>query len=70
MVLRIIISVSYTHLFLYMSVRNACLDYLRHQKVQRRNEPELILWLTEEGEEEFVLEEEVHAMVYLSLIHI
>ena len=35
--------------FLYMSVRNACLDYLRHQKVQRRNEPELILWLTEEG---------------------
>ncbi len=50
--------------FLYMSVRNACLDYLRHQKVQRRNEPELILWLTEEGEEEFVLEEEVHAMVY------
>ena len=28
--------------FLYMSVRNACLDYLRHQKVQRRNEPELI----------------------------
>ena len=50
--------------FLYMSVRNACLDYLRHQKVQRRNEPELILWLTEEGEEEFILEEEVHAMVY------
>ena len=47
-----------------MSVRNACLDYLRHQKVQRRNEPELILWLTEEGEEEFILEEEVHAMVY------
>ena len=33
--------------FLYMSVRNACLDYLSHQKVQRRNEPELILWLTE-----------------------
>ena len=43
--------------FLYMSVRNACLDYLRHQKVQRRNEPELILWLTEEGEEEFILNE-------------
>ena len=42
--------------FLYMSVRNACLDYLRHQKVQRRNEPELILWLTEEVEEEFILE--------------
>lgn len=50
--------------FLYMSVKNACLDYLRHQKVQRRNEPELVMWLTEEGEEEFMLEEEVHAMVY------
>ena len=50
--------------FLYTSVKNACLDYLRHQKVQRRNEPELIMWLTEEGEEEFILEEEIHAMVY------
>lgn len=50
--------------FLYMSVKNACLDYLRHQKVQRRNEPELVMWLTEEGKEEFLLEEEVHAMVY------
>lgn len=50
--------------FLYMSVKNACLDYLRHQKVQRRNESELVMWLTEEGKEEFLLEEEVHAMVY------
>lgn len=44
--------------FLYLSVRNACLDYLRHQQVQRRNETGLVMWFTEEGEEEFLLEEE------------
>ena len=50
--------------FLYTSVRNACLDHLRHQKVRRQHEPELVLWLSEEGDEEFLLEDEVHAMVY------
>lgn len=50
--------------FLYTSVRNACVDYLRHQQVQRRNEPGLVMWFAEEGDEEFILEEEVHTMVY------
>ena len=50
--------------FLYLSVRNACLDYLRHQQVQRRNESELVMWYTEEGEQEFLMEEEIHAMIY------
>lgn len=50
--------------FLYTSVRNASLDYLRHLKVQQQHEQELILWLSEEEDESILLEDEVHAMIY------
>lgn len=53
--------------FLHISVRNSCLNYLRHKQVQRRNERGLVSWLTEDCEQQFMLEEEVHSLVHRAI---
>ena len=50
--------------FLYTSVRNASLDHLKHQEVKRRNESQLRSRYTEKEDEGFILEEEVHTLIY------
>lgn len=50
--------------FLYVSVKNACLNYLKHQAVEERNLSELARHLEGEREEDAILEEEVHAEVF------
>ena len=50
--------------FLYTTVRNSCLIYLRHQKVKERNESEIARWILLEDEEKNILEDEVNTMLY------
>ncbi|WP_286137522.1 RNA polymerase sigma-70 factor [Gabonibacter massiliensis] len=50
--------------YLYASVKNACLDYLRHKQMQLRHASDLTTFFSESDEEEFKLEEEVHALIY------
>lgn len=48
--------------FLYTSVKNSCLIHLRTQKIQTRNESEIVRFITEE--DEFIFEEEIYAMLH------
>lgn len=54
--------------FLYVSVRNLCLDHLKHQKVKARNQETLVREL--ESSEEvsgYILEKEVDGLIYEAL---
>ena len=53
--------------FLYVSVKNACLNYLKHQAVEKRNLSELTKHLESEQEEEAILEEEIHAELFQAI---
>jgi RNA polymerase sigma-70 factor (ECF subfamily) len=50
--------------YLYSSVRNSCLNYLRHEDVKNRNEASLIALSSDWYYEDSLLEEEVHAQIY------
>lgn len=50
--------------YLYLNVRNACLNWLKHQQVQYRNESELALSFYNNEEQEQMLEEDIHARIY------
>ena len=53
--------------FLYISVRNACLDYLKHERVKQKNEIGILDFMPSETEQEFILEEEVDALIYKAI---
>lgn len=54
--------------FLYLTVRNACLDYLKHREVQARHEERVVrALLSEEEVSGFILEDEVYALLYEAL---
>ena len=50
--------------FLYLNVRNACLNWLKHLGVRQRNELEFASFLQEGQEEGFIIEDAVHARLY------
>lgn len=50
--------------FLYLNVRNACLNYLKREQVRIRHEGHVIRMLTEEDCADIALEEEVNRLVY------
>lgn len=50
--------------YLYSSVRNACLNYLRHQSVKDKNEANIIALSSEWYMEDSIIEEEVHSQIY------
>lgn len=53
--------------FLYLSVRNACLNWLKHLAVRQRNEMDFASFLQEEPEDDFILEDTVHAKLYVAI---
>ena len=53
--------------FLYLSVRNACLNWLKHLSVRQRNEMDFASFLQEEPEDDFILEDTVHAKLYAAI---
>lgn len=53
--------------FLYLNVRNACLNYLKRKRVEARHEEELAREMSEEESVDAELEEEVTALVYEAL---
>lgn len=50
--------------FLYLSVKNACLNWLKHQKVVGRNEAEVAHILYTEEDEDKIRQEEIYAQIY------
>ena len=53
--------------FLYLSVRNACLNWLKHLAVRQRNEMDFASFLQEELEDDFILEDSIHARLYAAI---
>ena len=53
--------------FLYLNVRNACLNYLKRKRVEARHEQELAREMSEQESVDAALEEEVTALVYEAL---
>jgi RNA polymerase sigma-70 factor (ECF subfamily) len=50
--------------YLYSSVRNSCLNHLRHEDVKNRNEASLMALSSDWYCEDSLLEEEVHTQIY------
>ncbi|PKQ69356.1 hypothetical protein BZG01_00005 [Labilibaculum manganireducens] len=50
--------------YLYSSVRNACLNYLRHQSVKDKSEADIIALSSQWYLEDSIIEEEVHSQIY------
>ena len=50
--------------YLYSSVRNACLNYLRHQNVRDKSESEILALSSDWYLEDSIVEEEVHSEIY------
>ena len=50
--------------YLYSSVRNACLNYLRHEGVKQKNEEDIKSLSSDWYAEDSILEEEVHSQIY------
>ncbi len=53
--------------YLYSSVRNACLNHLRHENVKNRNEEEIKELSSGWYAEDSILEEEVHTQIHESI---
>ena len=53
--------------FLYLSVRNACLNWLKHLAVRQRNEMDFASFLQEELEDDCILEDTIHARLYVAI---
>lgn len=52
--------------FLYINVRNACLNWLKHLSVRQRNEIGLVSFL-QDDEDNIILEDAVHAKLYAAI---
>ncbi|RKD99778.1 RNA polymerase sigma-70 factor [Marinifilum flexuosum] len=50
--------------YLYSSVRNACLNYLRHESVKQKSEEEIKTLSSDWYSENSIVEEEVHTQIY------
>ena len=50
--------------FLFTTVKNSCLNWVKREQVKFRNQEQLIHALETENEESAILEEEVHARIY------
>lgn len=50
--------------YLYSSVRNACLNHLRHQNVRDKNETDILALSSDWYYEDSIVEEEVHAEIH------
>ncbi|WP_421918828.1 RNA polymerase sigma-70 factor [Marinifilum sp.] len=50
--------------YLYSSVRNACLNYLRHEDVKQKSEEDIKSLSSDWYSEDSILEEEVHSQIY------
>ena len=50
--------------YLYASVRNACLNYLRHENVKQKSEEEIKTLSSDWYAEDSIVEEEVHSQIY------
>lgn len=50
--------------YLYTSVRNACLNHLRHQNVKDKSEAEVMALSSDWYMEDSIVEEEVHSEIY------
>jgi RNA polymerase sigma-70 factor (ECF subfamily) len=50
--------------YLYSSVRNACLNYLRHENVKNKREADIIALSSEWYFEDTIVEEEVYNQIY------
>jgi RNA polymerase sigma factor, sigma-70 family/RNA polymerase sigma-70 factor, Bacteroides expansion family 1 len=57
---------SYTAIksYLYSSVRNACLNYLRHQDVKQKSQEDIKVLSSDWYAEDSIVEEEVHSHIY------
>lgn len=53
--------------FLYTTVKNSCLNYLKRQQVKIRNEGQLARWLEADNEGQMIFEEEIHARIYRAI---
>lgn len=53
--------------FLYLNVKNSCLNWLKHEVVKMRNERELSEYLLCIDDEDFILENEIHEELYRAL---
>ncbi len=53
--------------FLYLNVKNACLDWLKHEAVKMRNTRELSEYLLCGEDEDIILENEIHEELYRAL---
>ncbi|WP_320018590.1 RNA polymerase sigma-70 factor [Labilibaculum manganireducens] len=50
--------------YLYSSVRNACLNHLRHQSVKEKSEADILALSSDWYLEDSIVEEEVHSQIY------
>lgn len=50
--------------FLYVSVRNACLDHLKHERVKQKNAIDIAIFMSHEMEQEAILEEDVDSLIH------
>lgn len=53
--------------YLYTSIRNACLDYLKHERVKQKHETQILVSMLHEEEQEYILEEEVDSLIYKAI---
>ena len=53
--------------YLYTSTRNACLDYLKHEQIKQKHAIQLLATISQEEEQEYILEEEVDALIYQAI---
>lgn len=53
--------------YLYTSTRNACLDYLKHEQIKQKHAIHLLATVSQEEEQEYILEEEVDALIYQAI---
>lgn len=53
--------------YLYTTIRNACLDYLKHIHVTQKHETYIRAFMTEEEEKEYILEDEVDSLIYQAI---
>ena len=49
--------------YLYTCVRNACLDHLKHERIKQKHEIYVQTFVSPEEEQEYILEEEVDALI-------
>ena len=56
--------------YLYTCVRNACLDHLKHERIKQKHEIYVQTFVSPEEEQEYILEEEVDALIHNAIGHL